>query len=165
MQRHLNPESEVKMNIPTPDPSEDERAVGFMTISSQMQEQFMGRLGTATNADKAVIAEKIVEYGSFIAKDRSCAPGEIIWLRAKEFSTEHNITVLAAIRVLGEMADKMGDWHGTYAALIIRAMTLLSHAKTIAQSEEVKTRAFVQSYALGLLVDNVMKDAPANSAD
>jgi hypothetical protein len=77
-----------------------------------------------------------------------CTFEEIISLPDREYSAEHNMTVLAAIRLLGEQADKEGNWHRSYGALILRATTLLSHAKTIAQSEHVK---FLASYHVRLL--------------
>ena len=72
-------------------------------------------------------------------------------------SEEHNMSVLAAVRVLGEQSDKAGDWPGSIAAFILRAMTLLSHAKTIAQSEALQWKVLALSYSLGRFVDDLMK--------
>jgi hypothetical protein len=139
--------------------SEDERAVRFLALSIEMQQLCVNELRKATKDDKAKLVKKLVEYANFIASDRKCAPGEIIWLRAKEFPTEHNMTVLSTVRILGETADKANDWHGSRAVFILRAMTLISHAKTIAQREDTKTKALVQSHMLGRIIDDLMEDA------
>lgn len=139
--------------------SDDERAAEFIALSLKMQKMLVDELRAASKADKALLTRKLVEYANFIAKDRRCAPGEVIWLRPEEFSVEHNMTVLAAVRILGEEADKARDWHGSRAAFLLRAMTLISQAKTIANSEDMKTQALVYSHSLGSFVDDLMRAA------
>ena len=138
--------------------SENERATGFLDVALKMQQTFFGALSKMNVAGKTIVVKKIVDYASFIAKDRGCAPGEIIWLRPAPFSIDHNMSVLAAIKIIGDEADRKEDQFGSIAALILRAMTLISHAKTIAQNEEVKTQAFMLSHALGNFIDELMKE-------
>jgi hypothetical protein len=147
-----------KQGIPL---TEDERASRFISISVKLQTTAFTEISNKPPARKKVVVQRLADFATFIAEDRKCAPGEIIWGSAEPPGSEHNITVLAAIKVLGEQAEKSNDIDGLTAVLLLQAMTLLIHAEQIASDERIKTEAMVRKHALGSLIDDLMKSTSA----
>jgi len=125
----------------------------------------MQELEDANHADKVIVARKLLEYASTIAENRRCGMGEIIWLRTEPFTMEHNKAVLAALRTIGVETHENSDWHGYTTASMLTAMTMISTAKTIAPTKELRLQSLLLGHVVGSLFDDLMRDAQEDAPE
>ena len=133
------------------------RAMDLVATSEELQKMLVGALWSADTSVTQTVVRQLVDYAKLISNDRKCAVGEIIWGRAKPF--EPTIAVLAAIRVLGDRAQKSEDHSALMSVMILQAMTILIHAESIADDEHVKTKVMIAKHAFGTIIDDLMKAA------